>query len=154
VKKGDFIFVYGTLRRGERADLSKQSHNFGVKFCSIDRINGRMYHLGAYPGVKPLTPPEIAQTSGGEFHDKLPTISGEVFLVLNASVVAIMDAYEGYDSDEPARGLYDRHEVEAESGKTVWVYTYNPMVTADQLIESGDWCKNPDMPIRTKVLRQ
>lgn len=36
MKKGDFLFVYGTLRKGERADLSKQERDFGVSFVCND----------------------------------------------------------------------------------------------------------------------
>jgi gamma-glutamylcyclotransferase (GGCT)/AIG2-like uncharacterized protein YtfP len=146
VQKGDYIFVYGTLRRGERADLQKQAHNFGVKFCGTDAINGKMYHLGAYPGVKVCGEPHI-------WDELLPVVIGEVFLIKNPSIVALMDAYEGYNADEPERGLYNRVQVETRGGDTVWVYTYNPPVTPDQQIESGDWCKAPNTIVRSRQLR-
>lgn len=147
MKKGDFILVYGTLRRGERADLAKQQHNFGVSFRGNDAVNGLMYHLGAYPGVK-ITP---AMERG--FDPKLPIIRGELFLIREPSVVAILDAYEGYDSDSPERGLYNRFKVETEKSRMAWIYTYNPPVTEDQRIESGDWCKAPGLLIRERRLR-
>lgn len=146
MKKGDFIFVYGTLRRGERADLQKQAHNFGVTFCGNDRINGMLYHLGAYPGIKL---PDIP----GTWADNFPAVCGEIFRIRETAMVSIMDAYEGYLPDAPKQGLYDRLEVETETGKTVWVYEYNYPVTSDQLIESGDWCKNPEPIVRRKRLR-
>lgn len=146
MNKGDFLFVYGTLRRGQRASLQREAHKFDVKFCGEDRINGRMYHLGAYPGVK-----RIGHTV--DFQDNQPLISGEIFFIKHPSVVALMDAYEGYNSDDPRLGLFNRVQVEAESGKMVWVYLYNPPVTSDQLITSGDWCRNPDMPVRARGLR-
>jgi gamma-glutamylcyclotransferase (GGCT)/AIG2-like uncharacterized protein YtfP len=145
VKKGDFIFVYGTLRRGQRADLQKQQHNFGVTFCGEDRINGLMYHLGAYPGLKLL--------SERVFTPEFPVICGELFRIRETAMVAIMDAYEGYDADNPSQGLYNRHQVVTEGGRTAWVYCYNFPVTSDQLIESGDWVKNPDPIVRERRLR-
>jgi gamma-glutamylcyclotransferase (GGCT)/AIG2-like uncharacterized protein YtfP len=144
MKKGDFIIVYGTLRRGQRADLQKQSHNFGVSYVGNDRINGKLYHLGAYPGVKLFR---------HSFDPNLPMVSGEVFYIKETALVAIMDAYEGYDADNPSAGLYDRQEVETENGRKVWVYTYNYPVTPDQLIESGDWVRNPEPIVRDRRLR-
>jgi gamma-glutamylcyclotransferase (GGCT)/AIG2-like uncharacterized protein YtfP len=144
VQKGDCLFVYGTLRRGERADLQKQAHNFGVSFMGIDVINGKMYHLGAYPGVKNLVV---------EFDSNLPIVYGEVFRIHEPSIVALMDAYEGYDADEPTRGLYNRSQVFTEKERPVWVYSYNPPVTEDQRIDTGDWCKAPPQLIRNKALR-
>lgn len=147
MKKGDHIFVYGTLRRGERADLSKQSHQFGVTFCGEDAINGLLYHLGAFPGVKLPGEPNI-------WDPLLPVVVGEVFRIRDTSIVSIMDAYEGYNSDDPSTGLYDREEVETKGGRKVWVYVYNPPVISDQLIESGDWCKNQMMPLPRRALRR
>lgn len=150
MKKGDFIFVYGTLRRGQRADLQKQAHNFGVTFCGEDRINGLLYHLGAYPGIKLMN--EVVAKSG-TFYPDLPMVAGELFRIRETAMVALMDAYEGYDADNPSAGLYNRHEVTTEKGRTVWVYTYNYPVTSDQLIESGDWVKNPETIVRDRRLR-
>lgn len=141
MKKGDMIFVYGTLRSGERADLAKSSHQFDVARVGNDVINGKLYHLGAYPGVMTPAYPEPVV-----FDYSKPLVHGEVFLVLNTSIMALLDAYEGYPT------LYDRVQVPTARGKTVWVYIYNHPVTSDQLIEGGDWCRNREMPIRRRVI--
>jgi gamma-glutamylcyclotransferase (GGCT)/AIG2-like uncharacterized protein YtfP len=135
MKKGDCIFVYGTLRRGERADLSKQFYAYGVDFVAKDKINGKLYHLGSFPGVKGVNP---------EFTPSRPVVTGEVFRVRDLSIAALLDAYESYNPDSPTTGLYNRSQVETEEGRTVWVYTYNHPVIEDQRIEGGDWCKNRD----------
>lgn len=145
MKQGDFIFVYGTLRKGERADLAKQACHFNVRPCGKDRINGKLYHLGAYPGVK--------QIPGTDFDPEKPCVVGDLFLVNDPSVGAFLDAYEGYFPDEPDQGLYNRRIFHTEKGKLAWVYTYNAAVTSDQQLHSGDWCKNQDMPVRQRVLR-
>lgn len=145
MKKGDCLFVYGTLRHGERADLSKQAHNFGVDFVGLDRINGRLYHLGSFPGVK------LDPTS--EWDPNSPVVVGEVFRVRDTSIIALMDAYEGYRPDDPTGGLYDRCKVGTNKGRTVWVYTYNHPVIEDQRIESGDWCKSKSLPVTNRRLR-
>lgn len=129
----DLIFVYGTLRQGERMDLRVQKHNFAVSFLSKDKINGRMYHIGSFPGVKEVN---------SRFDRNDPTVTGEVFRIRGMSIVAILDAYEGYRPDDPTRGLYDRCQVRSERGRLVWVYTFNGMTLPEQLIEGGDWCRN------------
>jgi gamma-glutamylcyclotransferase (GGCT)/AIG2-like uncharacterized protein YtfP len=143
MKKGDCIAVYGTLRKGERADLARQANKFDVTYLCKDRINGKLYHLGAYPGVK---------TESKSFDPKLPCVTVEVFHIRDESIIAILDAYEGYNSDNPEHGLYNRIEVESEDGRIVWVYIYNGPVTPDQLIESGDWVKNREIPVRNRQL--
>lgn len=144
MKKGEFLFVYGTLRKGERADLSKQSRDFGVSFVCEDVINGDLYHLGGFPGLK---------IKGDDFSSSLPIVHGETFLINDVSIVSILDAYEGYDYEHPTQGLYNRSQVKSGEGLLVWVYTYNHPVTSDQRIESGDW-KNPRIvPLRDLKIR-
>lgn len=125
MEKGEFIFVYGTLLKGERADLSRTGTQFGVSFMGTDYINGLLYHLGAYPGLKPV---EVEV-----FDEKRPSVAGEVFRILDPSITSILDAYEGYPS------LYNRRQVPSLRGRLVWVYTYNHPVRPEQQIITGDW---------------
>jgi gamma-glutamylcyclotransferase (GGCT)/AIG2-like uncharacterized protein YtfP len=145
MKKGDLIFVYGTLRRGERADLAKQARNFGVDYIGVDRINGRLYHLGSFPGLK--------RDQTEEFTAGAPVVTGEVFRIRDNSVAALMDAYESYRPDDPEHGLYNRCQVQTEEGRTAWVYTYNHPVIEEQRIPGGDWCRNRDASVMTRRLR-
>ena len=144
MKKGELLFVYGTLRKGERADLAKGSKQFNVDWLGIDEINGLLYHLGAYPGLKLLGPEEQ------DFSNSFPSVIGEVFIIKDASVGALLDAYEGYHADNPKSGLYDRTQVFTRQGRLVWVYLYNPPVTEDQKIETGDW-KNPRLCVTRTI---
>lgn len=134
MKKDEILFVYGTLRKGERADISKSQRNFAVEFLGKDVINGRLYHLGGYPGFKLLE-----KVSPDVFDDAAPHVYGESYLIKDDSISALIDAYECYDVNNPSKGLYDRGQIVAKSGRLVWVYIYNPMVISDQLIETGDW---------------
>jgi gamma-glutamylcyclotransferase (GGCT)/AIG2-like uncharacterized protein YtfP len=143
--KNDLLLVYGTLRQGERADLRRESHHFDVTFIGLDEINGRMYHIGTYPGVKDVSV---------KFNPNAPKIVGEVFSIRNPSITALLDAYEGYDSESPQSGLYNRTQVYTKKGRLVWVYTYNPIVRQEQLIESGDWCRNRQPLISGRSLSQ
>jgi gamma-glutamylcyclotransferase (GGCT)/AIG2-like uncharacterized protein YtfP len=123
VQKDDFLFVYGTLRRSQGADLSK---NLNTRFIGEDVINGELYNLGSYPGLK-------KGTTSGLFYPSLPLVVGDVFMLLGDGVVSILDAYEGYPS------LYDRIEVFTASGRKVWVYIYPHSVPDNRRIECGDW---------------
>jgi gamma-glutamylcyclotransferase (GGCT)/AIG2-like uncharacterized protein YtfP len=138
VKKGDYIFVYGTLRRGERADLSRHETEFGVKYLNTDTINGVIHNLGGFPGLK---------RDGVEykFDSTAPQVTGEVFRIKDECIVAILDAYEGYPH------MYGRECVETQKGKKVWVYTYNYGVSDDSIISSGDWVKRSRPIIRETV---
>lgn len=131
MEKGDLIFVYGTLRKGERADLSRNGPAFGVSYMGEDYISGSLYHLGAYPGVK---------LDGDTFKEGYPDVTGEVFRIMDASIKTILDAYEGYPN------LYNRSQVTTARGRRVWVYTYNHPVRDEQLIVGGDW-KKPTLQI-------
>ena len=128
MKVGDLLFVYGTLRRGERADLSRHEKEFGVSYVGEDKVNGKIFNLGYYPGAK---------AESGSFDADNPVISGDVFKLEDASIITMLDHYEGYPH------LYNRIETEAASGETVWVYIYNHDVMDEQHIESGDWVNRP-----------
>lgn len=146
MKVGDQIFVYGTLRRNERASLHSDFYSYGVNFLGNDRLNGKLYHLGSFPGVKDVFP---IQNDGHDdelvFNSDFPIVVGEAFRIRDASIIAHLDAYEGYRADAPTTGLYNRCQVFSEAGRRVWVYVYNGMVIPEQRIPSGDWCKGKQL---------
>jgi gamma-glutamylcyclotransferase (GGCT)/AIG2-like uncharacterized protein YtfP len=129
MKKNDLLFVYGTLRLGEAADLSKKEFGNGIShatFVKEDRINGNLYDLGWFPGVK--------RTFGEvPFEAELPTVVGDVFRLDSDTIADQLDGYEGFPN------LYGRSQVQTESGLIVWVYTYNGAAHPDRAIPSGDW---------------
>lgn len=135
VKKGDSLFVYGTLRRGESADLSLGKKGHSVMFVGKDAINGQLYNLGAYPGIK--------EVSDSGFNPDKDTVVGDVFVLGDESITELLDAYEGYPS------LYGRQQVTSKAGRTVWVYTYNHQVAARQRLHHGDWANRRDVPIES-----
>lgn len=126
MKKNDLVFVYGTLRRGERADLSRKPNN---TFITKDRINGNLYNLGWFPGVTDLTPVEEGGFKEG------PTVTGEVFQIDDPSLCRILDLYEGHPD------FFNRIKVSTENGLTVWVYEYPNDVSCAEPIPGGDWVK-------------
>ena len=129
MQKGSLLFVYGTLRIGERADLSKQN---AVEFVCEDSINGELYNLGSYPGalVKP-----------GLFDPSHSSIKGDVFVIRDTAIVPSLDAYEGFPH------LYGRLETVTAHDRIVWVYNYTHIIDDSKRILSGDWClRSPSVP--------
>lgn len=116
MKKGDKIFVYGTLRPGRSAAIPPER----AKRLGVGRISGRLYDLGSYPGV-------ILSENN---EDK---VVGDVLEILDDRLPQYLDYYEGYPD------LYDRCQVTTEDDQTVWVYTYQGHVSHAQRIESGVW---------------
>lgn len=123
------IFVYGTLRRGERADLSRS-----LPFLSEGSIQGSLYRGSSYPMAFHSTDPE-------------DRIIGEVFSIhssLEETILRRLDQYEGAVGDDP---LY-RREIVAVATPTdtvyAWVYFYADSSTDGlTLIPSGDWKVRP-----------
>ena len=122
MKVGDLIFVYGSLRQGESADLSLSS---GCEFVGEDSVNGLLFDISWFPGVV------LTKNSG--FDPKLPEVYGEVYRIKDAKMTRQLDSYEGYPN------LYGRSQVETSRSRFVWVYTYNGIVGDNQRIMSGDW---------------
>ena len=112
----DLLFAYGTLRPGHApteiaaavSRLRPVEHGF---------IRGRLLELDGYPGV-------VLDPSVGE---KIP---GTIFqLPEDGDLLPQLDAYEGFDPDDPAGSLFVRqvHPVQLESGDEAqcWIYLYN-----------------------------
>lgn len=107
MKKGDFLFVYGTLRRGQSADLTRTG---AALFVGPDRVSGTLFSLGGFPGVK---------LEGETFDADKPAVVGECFLIEDDALTARLDHYEGHPN------LFCRKVVKTESGRDAWVYEYN-----------------------------
>jgi gamma-glutamylcyclotransferase (GGCT)/AIG2-like uncharacterized protein YtfP len=123
VKKGDKIFVYGTLRPGQ----GSASYMAGrAKHLSSTRVNGLLYELGWFPGMKTIVPEN-------EFITEAPTVIGDLFEIEHPGLPDELDSYEGYPS------LYDRKELLTEEGVRAWTYIYQPSVEGKDIIPTGDW---------------
>jgi gamma-glutamylcyclotransferase (GGCT)/AIG2-like uncharacterized protein YtfP len=118
------LFVYGHLRRGqvghERLRLAQHTQWLGEA-----RIHGRLYDLGDYPGL----------ILGGE-----DVVRGEVIGFDDATLWALLDAYEEYDPNQPETSEYRRVEADFlnDSGPA-WVYVFNRPVEGLIPIASGVW---------------
>lgn len=117
------VFVYGTLRRGERNDIAR--YRPPPLFVGPASIDGRLYDLGAYPGV--------VLGSGGR-------VVGEVYRI-TAEVEAALDILEEVKAD--GSGEYRKKEVPVEvAGQTLQclVYEIHPeRLVGRRVIARGDW---------------
>jgi gamma-glutamylcyclotransferase (GGCT)/AIG2-like uncharacterized protein YtfP len=125
------LFVYGTLRRDPRHEmfhvLAKTS-----RFVSDARVAGRLYDLGAYPGMS------LSDSSG--------YVKGEIYEVHPHNwtcVIQKLDEYEGCSDHDPEPHEYRRELVRAElpSGESLdaWAYVLNRDAYGLTEIESGDY---------------
>ena len=121
--KEDYVFVYGTLRRGVGHPMSEVMERFAQEVGAA-RVAGRIYELGGFPGLV-----------AGEEGD---WVVGEVFRVLNAGELwPRLDAYEGV-----AQGLYAREKmpVRGLAGvKEAWVYLYLKSTDEASWVRGGDY---------------
>lgn len=131
--KREYLFVYGTLRRGLENPmsgfLSMHADLVGTgSFC------GRLYDTGRYPCAVPSD-------------DERDSVAGDIFALKDDGhqVLRVLDEYEGCDPENPDRGLYIRTRVEVniESGERVcaWIYIYNRSIKGLKAVPSGDYLK-------------
>ena len=126
----ELVFVYGTLRKGQRANHYLETS----QFLDEGRLDGyNIYDLGSYPGVKK--------------YEGFPSrVKGEVYEV-SSKWIPILDRYEGCRPNDPEQSLYLRAQVDVwlvnrlAKVRDVWVYVYNNPVDHCQIIPSGDWLK-------------
>ena len=112
----DLIFVYGTLRRGQRNHYMLRSSAFlGLH---ITEPGYTMLDLGSYPGV----------VRGGHC-----PITGELYRVTPTTLVTL-DELEDYPF------LYTREVLATEHGGA-WIYLYRRRTGTERVIVCGDWLR-------------
>lgn len=131
----DAVFVYGTLRTGER-----NHHLLTGTYSSKQRtsISGlALYRMAGY------TVPWAVERSGY-------TTQGEVFWLRPATAsdtIADLDRLEGYDpSEPPTNQSYVRERHTMANGYVAWVYVAGPrtatwLKSQGSVIPSGDWLR-------------
>lgn len=118
------LFVYGLLRRSQ---IGHTTLRLGARTRTLgrERIHGRLYHLGDYPGV--ITGPR------GIVH-------GDLLAFEDPDLLAELDAYELYEPERPNSSEYRRVEVDLlDSGLRGWVYEYAMPLKGRPVIASGNW---------------
>lgn len=126
---GRFVFVYGTLRQGERNDITQLKP--APRFVGPASLPGTLYHLGAYPGLR------LASANAAAV-----AVVGEVYAIAPA-LEARLDEIEGILPQ--GGGEYARRECLVElAGEQLLclVYEINPERVRDQpVIAHGDWVR-------------
>jgi gamma-glutamylcyclotransferase (GGCT)/AIG2-like uncharacterized protein YtfP len=129
-----YVFVYGTLRRGDANDISKLKP--APRYIGDTQISGKMYHLGGYPGIT------LDANS-----DSTNIIIGEVYQITEP-LERILD---GIESEYPAQSdeYYKRDITVVLDGSAnnltfdCIVYEINSAyIQGKKLIASGDWVKH------------
>jgi len=119
-----FLFVYGTLKRGNKFhhELAKQT---GLTFLGSARIKGRLYRLRnvAFPGAVPTRVPNSF-------------VHGQLFSMQHPQMtLTALDAFEEVDEGLFRRALVDVW-IEGER-KRAWTYFYARPVTKARLLSEG-----------------
>jgi gamma-glutamylcyclotransferase (GGCT)/AIG2-like uncharacterized protein YtfP len=117
------VFVYGTLRHGGTNDITRLQP--APRFLGTARVLGRLYHLGAYPGM----------TLGGE-----GWVYGEVYAI-EPALERVLDDIEGL-GEEPIDEYVKRQIPVDMGGRQVecLVYEINPRYVLEAPdITHGDW---------------
>lgn len=121
------IAVYGTLRYGGPANRLM----LGAKRIGRDRIKGKLYRVGWFPGVK-LTPNDEDLEVIVDVYE-LPEKEPNKFLEQ-------IDLYEGFRDGRPEESLFVREKVLLKNmNEEVFVYVYKEDVSPEDLIANGDW---------------
>ncbi len=131
----DYLFVYGTLRRGSGNDLCHflEEH---AEFVGYANYQGQLYEVDYYPGAVPSDNP-LDQVRGELY--RLPPLEQADF------VLSILDDYEEYGPafQAPTEFVRRVQRVQFESGESVlaWVYLYNRVTDKLKKLCSGDFIK-------------
>ncbi len=120
----DTIALYGSLMRGFGAMEALGIAN-ALSFAGPAVIEGELYDLGDYPGLRP----------GAE------RVLAELYSILDVGVLQQLDEFEGVVSGRPDESFYLRKRVRLvePTGQHAWVYVYNREPTPKARIDSGDW---------------
>lgn len=116
------VFVYGTLMAGCGRAMTGDNR---VELVGDDSMPGSMFNVGAFPGIK---------------LDGQNQVLGELYEILDDSVIGMLDMIEGYRGPERELGsLYLRRVVQTNNGVETFVYEFNYDVKELQAIPNGDW---------------
>ena len=123
-----YVFVYGTLRKGEERDINRLQPI--PLFVGNSQIGGTLFHLGTYPGVR----------LGGQ-----NLVQGEVYLI-DAELECQLDEIEEVWPQQT--GEYIRREIVVQCrGEEMNCLVYeaaDTQVLGKDVILSGDWVKRKD----------
>jgi gamma-glutamylcyclotransferase (GGCT)/AIG2-like uncharacterized protein YtfP len=129
----EFLFVYGTLRRGAGTSWSRFLASAATA-VGLGRTRGVMFQLDGYPGI-------VESTSD------LDWVTGEVFRLDDApSAWPILDEYEGCGPADPLPHEFERKIVQIkmdDGGRlNAWAYFYCLDTSSRARVLSGDYLQS------------
>lgn len=139
MREEQFLFVYGTLRRGVlKAGRLEEVMTQDAEYTGPARAAGRLYWVSSYPGY-------VMTQGQGEW------VSGELYRIVNPDrLFGQLDRYEGCSSEDPQPHEYERirTEVYEMNGRETeaWVYHYTGDLRGEERILSGDFFQPECLP--------
>ena len=129
---GDYIFVYGTLRKACPTGAHTK-YLAGATFIDYALVRGSLYRVSYYPA---LLLAEMTDTSAGE-------VIGEIYKLASAHQLTDLDTYEECDYPAQPEQEYLRQKITVitASGITLsaWVYCYQRAIEGLEVMASGDF---------------
>lgn len=131
----EYLFVYGSLKSESGNTLSvidKNMHSLLAKhsrFMGKATCRGKLYLINNYPGV-------VLSNA------KSNIVYGEVYKILDSSILSRLDKYEECSPDFPEPTKYKREKCNVYIGGKVitsWIFIYNRSVRDKKEIKSGKW---------------
>ena len=135
------VAFYGSLMQGKPPHFGAQANipiQGKMEYLGPCTLAGFLYDLGEFPG---LVETHIER-------EPKPVVQAELYEILDADALAILDAYEGFFPEAPEASFYLRewipleHQANTKSGTepiNAWCYFYNESIEGKQLIKSGCW---------------
>ncbi len=133
----NLLFVYGTLRRDFNHPMARllalRAHYWGT-----GRLNGRLYHLGSYPGA-----------TFSRHSDEW--VQGDIYEPKSLrGLLALLDRYEGLPSGRKRKGEYLRVKapIQLNDGTAVlaWLYLCRLPVNRSKRLLTGDFVRERRRP--------
>ena len=123
----DFLFVYGTLRRG--LPLHHHLKRLGAEFMAAGKVQAELFDLGEFPGARKSRKPG-------------KTIEGKLYRLHRVEKsLKVLDQVEGFSPRARERSMFQRGmtEVTLPNGerRVAWIY----------------WCRYRGHPARRSRLR-
>lgn len=130
----DWLVVYGSLMRGLPAPefgrdlLDQLGIGDGLRRVGVCRVPGALFDLGRYPALRPA-------------RSDTDSVCGELHAILDPRALGVLDAFEGFDPQDPAGSDYLRERIELlePRGLCAWIYVYNREPDASRRVMPGDW---------------
>lgn len=132
------LFVYGTFRP-EDDDSPRNLDR--ERILGEGTIPGVMFHLGGFPGVKPLE--EVEGQTKGQLPVDDPRVVGDLIDFSDLDDDEWEDKLVTFDAIEAHPGLFERRKVHVKvdgDELLAWCYFYNRDIRSETpIVEGGNW---------------